>query len=216
MIIPDSAQVLDDLSTLSAALYEIFREAATDMLSYFRERQRPVNRSLASEMIRYEVKVRLARYGVYVDFEEDQKGALPDIDLTPLARNGLEGTFESYSFKILKADDGELPVPGRSDRKTRFYGQQLKLIRDVPADGRFRPNVVYLWDFDPEWMNPTLRLAAPKQGGPTRSTVDAFWNVAVPLPMPKARRPLVTPQPTEIPIRRKQRVNKNQQTKLRK
>ena len=194
------------MTLLSAVLYEIFPEAANIMLPYFKNRNLPVNRTLASDMMRYEVKMSLGQFGIYVALEGENDDAHDPV-MSPLALNGLEGTYGGYAFKILKSDTGELPIPGYSGRKQRYYGQQLRLVPDEGQSEKIHPNVIYLWDCDHEWQQFSLRLVAPKHGGITRASVDHYWNVPVAIPATKARADFASQEAqTEPRIKRKATV----------
>jgi len=147
-------------------------------IPYFKARDLEINRALVTCMIRYEVKIRLLNAGL--DVIEEPSDNLVDFDLSveQLANNGLAGSFAGYSFKILKADDGRLPVPGHSRRKQDFYAQQLPLL-ELAAEASFRPNVVILWGFDPAYAIVQLRLAVPKAGAFSRASVQEHYNVSI-------------------------------------
>jgi hypothetical protein len=120
----------------------------------------------------------LVRYHVLKDLGE--KGTLPlAADLQGLANNGLIFSTRGANVRVLKSDEGDLPVPGQSFARRAFY-QQLPLGLDE-SDGEPSLNLVLLWDADRDYELIDLSLACPKTGALTRASVEAHWNHPLPL-----------------------------------
>ena len=182
-------QVLQKIEPLTTVLYEMFPAAAQLSLPYFQSREREINRALIVCMLRYEVKQQLlcAEFQVEDDDLYDPQPA--DLSVEHLANNGLACTYNGVNIKILKSDDGRLPVPGLSKRRQAFYAQQLEFIGEgFGPSGSTEAgseqtstclNVVILWSFDPSYTVIDLRLAAPKSGNISRASVEEYWNVPI-------------------------------------
>ena len=176
MIPPD--QALGKIAPLTAALYEMFPLGARQALLYFQTRGLEINRPLIVCMIRYEVKQLL----LSADFEVEDDDLYGVLSVEHLANNGLACAYNGISVKILKSDDGRLPVPGQSKRLQAYYAQAQQLeFRGEGFEERttIDLNVVVLWRFDPSYNVIELRLAAPKSGNYTRASVQEYWNVAI-------------------------------------
>lgn len=188
--LPQPEQVLQRIRPLTTALYEIFPEAAQQALPYFHSRGREVNRALIVCMLRYEVKQQLLQADFQVEDDEPEEVPPTDLSLEALANNGLACTYNGVRLKVLKSDDGRLPVPGLSKRRQAFYAQQLEFTgvgfgnsgqdETESAPSSICLNVVVLWRFDPSYSVVELRLAAPKAGDLSRASVEEYWNVEIP------------------------------------
>lgn len=120
----------------------------------------------------------LVRYHVLKDLEGS--GSLPlRADLQGLANNGLIFSTRETNVRVLKSDEGDLPVPGQSIARRAFY-QQLPL-GFVEEDAESPLNLVLLWDADRDYELIDLSLACPKAGALTRASVEAHWNHPLPL-----------------------------------
>ena len=94
-----------------------------------------------------------------------------------LPNNGLMTVVSGSTLRIRKADAGDLPVPGKSRTLQMFY-QQLQL--DLNGQTNTRPNLLLLWDSEPDWsLSEALLVAAPKAGDETRGSVDSHWVVPI-------------------------------------
>lgn len=178
-------QALKELQPLSITLYEAFPESMETILPYFKERNPPVtvDRMLVNHMVRSEMKRILGSKGIAVEEDDDGvNGDTSELEMISLPQNGLFGSFANYDFRILKSDRGRPPVPGPSTLRQVWYGQQGSLF-GFKSEADLRPNVIFLWDFDSNYRSVNLRLACPKQGGKTRSSVATYWNKPVPHPV---------------------------------
>jgi hypothetical protein len=94
-----------------------------------------------------------------------------------LPNNGLMTVVSGSTVRIRKSDAGDLPVPGRSRTLQMFY-QQLQLGLDDETNTR--PNLLLLWDTEPDWsLSDAMLVAAPKAGDATRGSVDSYWVVPI-------------------------------------
>ena len=164
---------------------------------YFSQDGLPVDRILASTMVRYAIKKHL------------NSCQLPDdLEFRPLSNHGIECVFRQFAFKILRADkDGEVPAPGKSRRRFRFYNNflmdfQLPLGGTIDAEVRKRwlyPNVVLIWDYDGASKTLTLKLALPNRALTMRGPVDCIFTVDVPVPAGVVPAPVggLAPIPTD-------------------
>ena len=178
-------QALAELQPLSTMLYDAFPEVREVIIPYFRKREHPVDidRVLFPHMVRSELKKILTARGIEVEEDGPEvQGQAVEVEMTSVPQNGLFGSYANYRFRILKADNGQLPVAGSSKPRQEFYAQQGYLL-DFKSESDLRPNVVFLWDFDPNYRSVRLMLACPKQGGKTRSSVKAYWSEPIPHPV---------------------------------
>ena len=117
-------QALRELQRLWTTLYDAFPEVTEVVLPYFGGREDPVDvdRVLFPHMVRSELKMILTARGIEVEEDdlgmEDQAAAL---EMTSMPQNGLFGSYANYHFRILKADNGRMPVAGPSKPRQRFY-----------------------------------------------------------------------------------------------
>ena len=180
-------QALRELFPLTSTLYEVFPEAADEIvIPHFAVRGRPIDQGLATHMLRYEVRCSLDEVGISVfEDSDDSLGDMPsEFDMQPLPNSGIEGIFAGWRFKLLRSRTGEVPPPGRSDRRKRFYSQQLGLRGfDKLEELQVRPNVVVLWDFDVTYRRIDIRVAIPQEATGEYGAVRCYYNVQVPHPV---------------------------------
>ena len=174
---PTAAEALKELSGLTTAIQEFLIDATAVVIPYFAERGLATNRRLATDMLHYELLQQLKGVGIPVVDENDQ------ITVAALSNNGIECSCAGWSVKVLRSAH-DIPPPGHSEKRSRFFGQQLPLMQfsDTQAGHDLMPNVVILWDFDDSYTTLTLRLAAPREVYGPWDPVGCFWNVLVPEP----------------------------------
>lgn len=203
LVPPEQEQLLKDIHPLSTALYEYFAEGARLALPYFRERHLPVNDTLLTFMVRYEVRRQLIANGVPVEDEPETQST--EVEMESLALLGLSGFYNGYDFKIFKSNDGLLPV-AVSDPRQAWYGQQLRmrfpLEPSIAAPTSAKLNIAVLWRFDTSWTNVDLSLAVPKTGGPARRLVSAYYTVPIAYPATTIIAPVVpvAQNPSDEPV----------------
>ena len=169
--IPTSTAVLAEIPELVPVLYKALESGTHAMRSFFEDDKAKPDAFLAPALVRYYAKKFLSSNGV----EETE------LDVEDIANNGLSLMHNSYHLRILKSDNGQLPPPGDSERKQKFYSQQMTLgVR--PSGVATTLNLVVLWDFDAAYNLRQLWLSCPKAGGIGKASVEEHWSVALPHP----------------------------------
>jgi len=177
---PTFEDVFPNVRWLLIHTNQAVEEAVPKAKEFFTASGKAVDKYLFNDLVRYYAKCRLQNYGFSV---EDDEKEIADYQFKALANNGLSGSFNGYPFRILKADRGDLPLPGPSERKQKFYHQQLCLPFDIALDEHTRTtrlNLLVLWEVDVYYNFTQLRLACPKAGGNTRESVEAYFNQPIP------------------------------------
>lgn len=113
--VPGPEETLAQLAPLIPPLDRSIEAAIQEARSFFDGREVNVDPFLFPCLVRYHAKLLLEEVGQTADYELDD-----------LANNGLYLRFAGYQIRILKSDNGKLPVPGPSKPKQEFYNQQLK------------------------------------------------------------------------------------------
>jgi hypothetical protein len=176
---PDQAVVLEDLAPVLPFIYAGVEAAIEQTRDFFPE-EKPVDAALAPNLVRYYLKE-------YIDHKspaQSQLSVSSQFSREPLPNNGLFLHFGSYRIRILKADEGELPLPGPSRARRRFYQQTLPLWAQVSVE-EDRPNpvnLVVLWDVNSEYVLNDLSIACPKDVGEGRGSVQCHWRAEIPHP----------------------------------
>jgi hypothetical protein len=146
---------------------------------FFETKEKIIDRYLFPHLVRFFLKDQLETIGLSVKMEEEEE-PITDYLFKSLTNNGLMISYNGFRLKILKADNGDLPVP-YSDAKSKYYNQQLPLIQDFPSDSKtVCPNLIILWEINSNYDFLQLRLACPKSGYKTRDSVKAYFNEPVP------------------------------------
>ena len=169
----DPQEILESLTSLIPHLYHSLEAAIQAARSFFDERNEKPDPYLFPCLVRYHAKLLLREREQAADYEFDD-----------LANNGLYLVFGEYPIRVLKSDDGRLPVPGNSKAKQEFYNQQLSFTF-MPGSVTLpmsRMNLVVLWDTDSLWNLERLTLVCPKAGGVTRESVETHWEIQIPHP----------------------------------
>lgn len=182
--LPDSKEALAELAPVIAALHSLFRRAYTEVVEPFFAGlvERPLDESVATHLLRYEVLTNLRIYGIDV-FEDPESDAT--LGLKQLPQNGIEGTHGAYRFKVRRSRDGSVPPAGDSERLQRFYNQGQMVLPgfDEGEDAATRHfNVLFLWNFDAAYGEFKLNLAMPISCGGAYGKVMVHFNVPVPNP----------------------------------
>lgn len=95
---------------------------------------------------------------------------------------GLSVAVDRIKFRILKSDNGSLPVPGPSRKRQQFYAQQGSLfpaIKGEDAKSLPRANLVLHWVPDDEYNLSRVSLAYPTAGKETRASVKSAWDEVI-------------------------------------
>jgi len=179
--IPAPAHVLRTLAPLWSPLYTALEWATQQTRAYFDAEGTPIDRHLAPSLVRYQAKRQLARLG-HITQEDDEVYAFQT-----LPNNGLSLSYRGdllYVLRILKALEGQLPVPGVSRARQAFWQQQMLFDYDAPSAAEMRPslNLLILWETDAAYTLQRLSLVCPKVGALTRESVAAYWTIEIPHP----------------------------------
>lgn len=165
-------RIRQNLEELIFIIHGAFEDVPRMAKQFFADRKEDVDSFLVNDLIRYYVKRYLS--GRNFDVTEDYQ-------LDYLPNNGLSLKYKGYHIRILKADHGDLPIPGRSNIKQQFYAQQLSLdsllyVDENLPEGSLRPNVLILWELSKNYDFKRLYLACPKSGNEKRKSVSAYFN----------------------------------------
>lgn len=167
------------LRTLVAALLRGARHAR----AYADWQDEPIDRTLAPALVRKEAKRILSNHtdsnsvpqvtDEEVEFEAEY---LPNL--------GLAVAVDGLRIKLLKSDNGSLPIPGPSQRRQQFYAQQTSLFPPAEdaaenANELPRANLVMHWIPDDEYNLIRVYLACPTAGGVTRASVQSEWDEVI-------------------------------------
>jgi hypothetical protein len=178
-------------------IVEALRKGATHARWYFDEMDEDIDKALAPALVRKGAKRELLATGTEVNNEEDeqpQQGDEPTaVSATPangqaefLSNLGLAVSADGIRFRVLRSDDGTVPVPGPSKARQAFYAQQLyfpgweallaEAIGTAPTIPSAVTNCVLHWDTDNEYNLTRVYLALPLGGKTTRESVELLWN----------------------------------------
>lgn len=162
--VPEPSDVLRWIEPLRLLLWEALEHGIAVAKMHFGDD--PVAGSLGAHLVRYHAKDFLTKHGVPCE---------------SIANDGVGFRWGGHYWRVLKSDDGELPVPGRSERKRALYCQQQLLLFAIASDEAdlSEPEVffVVLWDVRPNsFSDLSLEVVCPKAGGATRDSVEAFWS----------------------------------------
>ncbi len=176
--IPEPDVVLEELSPVLPFIYRGMEGAIQQTRDFFPE-GKPVDAALAPNLVRYYMKV-------YVDEKspaESQLSVRNQFSRQPLPNNGLFLHFGSYQIRILKADEGEVPLPGPSRARRRFYQQTLPDWAEIAGEDRPNPvNLVIIWDVNSQYALNDLSIACPKDVEDGRGAVELHWRADIPHP----------------------------------
>lgn len=181
--LPTPRQIVEEyvplLRTLVAALADGTRHAR----SYADWQDEPVDRTLAPALVRKQAK----RYLISAT-ESDPGTQVSDeqVEFEPeFASNlGIAVAQGGVHIKLLKSDNGSLPVPGPSRKRRLFYSQQGELFPSLGDEsdaecGPERANLVMHWIVDDEYNLVRVHLALPTAGGNTRASVESAWDEVI-------------------------------------
>ena len=155
-------QALDDLAPLIAALHIEFPGALEDsIVPYFQRENRPFDAVTAAFLFRDQIgyRLKLRNFKLIEDDGDDKV-----FNVRELALKGIEGTLGNWRFKILRSRNGLVPPPRDSERRAKFYAQGQPAFPGWAAlveDPQERHNIVFLWNYDAEYTEFSLRVAMP-------------------------------------------------------
>lgn len=99
-------------------------------------------------------------------------------DCRDIANTGLFFTYGQYPIRVLKAEEGGLPVPGHSRKMQDYYGQEpsLELFPQETQQQAAGPNLIVLWDTNADYYVDSIKLICPRAGGDTKASVEKYWE----------------------------------------
>lgn len=161
--------VARDLSALFPLALEGL-EAATQYIHQFFEREKkPIDYSLAPNMVRWRVK----------DYLQERVALLEDCEQEDIANNGLSVRYKQYHVRIWKAPLGDeppgVPSTGRSAAKDRFLSQQRHFQLRFLEPERISTNIAILWTVNANYELDKLYLACPKKAKFQNKLDDWAW-----------------------------------------
>jgi hypothetical protein len=147
---------------------------------YFRadNKNKPPDKSLAPNILRYQAKQALREAGQVVEDEEEKP-----FDLQRLSNNGLCLKIGDRTIRIRKAVDGDIPAPGLSKSLNLFYQQMslASLMGKEAKDLSDPKNYLFVWDVDSSFYLSSLMLACPNMGEESKGQPECLWKLKVPL-----------------------------------
>jgi len=175
--VPSPGEVQKDLELILPIINTALEHGTSNAKDFFEreDQDKLIDRYLAPNLVRYWAKRYLQGAGLQVSEEQ------AEFNLKPLPNNGLCLIFGRYRVRILKSDDGDLPVPGDSVSRRNFY-QQISIVyatengEEVQEDVS---NLLILWDIDVAYNLTGLSLAYPKAGKDTKASVQVHWHVPI-------------------------------------
>lgn len=175
--VPSPEEVQQNLELILPIIHTALEHGTLKAREFFEheDKDKNVDRYLAPNLVRWWAKKYLHGAGLQVTEEQ------AEFDLQQLPNNGLCLSFGRYRIRILKSDDGELPVPGNSVRRQNFY-HQISIVY-VTEEGALVQedvtNLIILWDISRPYNLSGLSLAYPKSGKDTKASVQVHWHVPI-------------------------------------
>jgi|ERR1044071_1894908 hypothetical protein len=161
-----STAVLSDINPIVPYVYGALERAIADSTAFFPQGD-SVDPFLFPNLVRYYAH----RY---------LKGAPEEIDgflIERLSNNGIFFVFGAYRIRVWKADEGQLPAPGNSDRRLEFF-EQPELF-----PGMRLMKLAIIWDTTNKGTLRNLMLVCPKgDGNPSTEIGQVHWQIEIPHP----------------------------------
>jgi hypothetical protein len=183
--LPEPEEILRWQTPLLRLLVAALLQGARHARAYADWQDETVDRTLAPALVRKEAKRFLSRRT-----ESDAATQVSDeeVEFEPeyLPNLGVAVAVAGLRVKLLKSDNGNLPVPGPSQRRQQFYAQQWELfssgaqVAGEEGNGQSpRANLVMHWVPDEEYNLVRVYLACPTAGGTTRASVESAWDEVI-------------------------------------
>ncbi len=179
--IPEKKEVMEAVADPLSLIYEGMEASTLHTREYFDAEDRELDWNLAPCLVRSHLKHFLQQRGQQVE----------DLQPEQLANNGLLYHFNEYSIRILKTQDGTIPVPGNSKKRQDYFSQvptQRSLsgwalaYQEEESEPQATVNLVVLWDVNHKYDLGDLYLAMPKSGKEPYGRVEAHWTETLPHP----------------------------------
>jgi hypothetical protein len=167
--VPSPPEVLHDLADFTPKLYDAFEGSISIAREFFDNPKHEFDLWYYCGSVRYHVKRLLLAQGFKM---EDQNNT------------GLCLSHGRYRLKMFKTYRGEVPTPGVSKTRQRFYRQiplplpaLLQMLVDMQGG---LVNLLIVWEPKNNHDLARLSLALPKYGSANSATMQ--WEVAIPHP----------------------------------
>ncbi len=180
--LPDAKEVVRHIQPMVPLLFRAIEGALQKTRLFFDNDKTEIDRCLAPNLFRFYAKALLASEGQRATYEEETDRA--DYELQVLANNGLCLNYGKHEIRILKSDGDELPAPGHSKARQRFWNWNGQMpipftyeeqgVADTIDD--FALHLIVLWDVIPnKYTLNKVWIACPIQGAETKDSVMAHF-----------------------------------------
>jgi hypothetical protein len=187
---PTAQYVVQSYRPVLRRVVEAIRKGTMHARWYFDVMDEGVDKALAPALVRKGAKRELQATNVEVTNEEDAEQQPPSNGKAEFLSNlGLAVSADGIRFRVLRSDDGVVPVPGPSKARQAFYAQQAYLpgwtalvaeaLGSLPAIPSDVTNCILHWDTDADYTLTRVYLALPLAGKETRDSVELLWNEIV-------------------------------------
>lgn len=167
-----SVAVLEDIEPIIPYIYAALERAIADSTGFFPQGE-TVDPFLFPNLVRYHVHKNLEAAPQEID------GFL----IERLSNNGIFVRFGSYQIRVWKADEGQLPAAGNSDRRLEFF-EQPELFPGMRV-----LKLAIIWDTTNKGTLRNLMLVCPKgDGNPSNEIGQAHWQIEIPHPATTIKR----------------------------
>jgi hypothetical protein len=191
---PTAQHVVQSYRPVLRRIVEALRKGTTHARWYFDVMDENIDKALAPALVRKGAKRELQATNIDVANEEDATHqpasapatASPNGKAEFLSNLGLAVSADGIRFRVLRSDDGVVPVPGPSKARQAFYSQEAyfpgwaalvaEAMGSIPAIPSAVTNCVLHWDTDEEYNLIRVYLALPLAGKETRDSVELLWN----------------------------------------
>ena len=162
---PDADQTVGKLRPITDLAWGGLEYGTLQARDYFREKKLAFDPYAASMVTRLHARR-------YIDWQAKIIGL--DVVRAKIPNIGLRLSYLGYWLWIMKAYDDDVPSPGWSDVKQRFFNQ---LPLPFPTLQIVGGNVILLWDATKDYRLIGLTLVCPKSIGDTRDSFESHWEV---------------------------------------
>lgn len=177
MNVPEPGFVLKKLSSAIPVIYSALQHGTFKAKEYFDESGRNVDRYLAPNLVRYNAKEVLEK-------RRQEISSGDDLIVINVPNNGMYVSCGDFNIRILKTNNGDLPVPGHSKSRMLFYHQGSLALdfsnNKTISEQNDQVNLLILWDVVSPYNLGELSIACPKSGYLTRESVAAHWHCKIP------------------------------------
>jgi hypothetical protein len=178
--VPSPEQVQREIGSELSLITTALDFGSRKVRAYFdREDQGTVDRNLAPNILRYQAKKYLRKAGKQAADEEDEEEALRCM---PVSNNGLFLKVGRYNIRIRKSDDGDIPAPGDSKARQKFYQQPIReVFENNDGEEGESINLLVVWDVVTPYALSAATLACPLDGKETKASVLLHWQAPLPI-----------------------------------